>query len=354
MSKHRKRSSAKRGMLPGSVVYVGENPPHITRVYIHIFDSQGYERFEQFDEEQIKKALAAKKYVWIDVYGLASVEKISHCCNLFSIHPLIVEDIMHTRQRPKIDLLTDGLFIVFKMLDANAAHDNYGSEQFSMIVKKNLLFTFRESDKHQFANMYHRLETEHNLIRDHDTVYLAYLLMDNIIDGFFDFVEAIDQPLIHIEDLLTTNPETISLQDIYAIKRQTMILRKTIAPLRDIVHLLLSEHSHIIQARYQIYFRDLHDHCLRLLEALDLQREMTNNMLDIYLSTINNRMNETIKVLTLFASIFIPLTFIAGIYGMNFDYIPGLKWRYGYPFIISVMTILALLMVYYFKRKKLL
>lgn len=350
----RKQSSAKRGMMPGSAVYVGENPPKPTRAFIHIYDESNYQCHEGFDQALVEAALEEKKTVWIDIFGLQNVEQINHCCNVFGVHPLIVEDIMNTHQRPKVDVINEGLFIVFRMMDKPKEQECEESEQFSIIIKENLLITFRESDDEELVSLYKRLAMENSLIRDQVVDYLAYLLMDQVVDNFFDYVEGIEQSLTAIEDRLIENPQTISLQNLYVIKRRIMLLRKIIAPLRDIVHLLISSKGKLINAEYHMYFRDLHDHCLRLLEAIDLQREMTNNMLEIYLSTLNNRMNETMKILTLFASIFIPLTFIVGVYGMNFDYMPELKWRYAYPMVLCGMAFLAVAMLYFFKKKKLL
>ncbi|HAT7848055.1 TPA: magnesium/cobalt transporter CorA, partial [Legionella pneumophila] len=183
--------------------------------------------------------------------------------------------------------------------------------------------------------------------------YLTYLIMDYIVDDYFNFVETSAQLLETLEDQLINKPETIKLQALYTIKRRTITLRKIIPPLRDIVHLLLTDDGGLINKKYNLYFRDLYDHCIRLVESIDLHREMSASMLDIYLSTINNRMNESMKILTLFASIFIPLSFIAGVYGMNFKFMPELDWRYGYPLILVTMVLLAILMLYFFKRKKL-
>jgi magnesium transporter len=353
MHHHKKQASSKAGLLPGTAVYVGENPPQPTRVNVHIYDAKNYKVLTELNFQAINEALSQGMHIWIDVYGLADTDKITKLCLEYKIHPLVIEDLINTRQRPKLDVIDDYLFIVFKLLESPPDCLSYSSEQFSLIIKHNILITFRESDKYDLSSLYKRLSAEHSLVREHSSDYLTYLVMDFIIDDYFNFVEATANLLEEIEDKLINKPESIELQSLYSIKRRTMTLRKTISPLRDIVHLLLLDDGGLINNRYNLYFRDLHDHCLRLVESIDLHREMTASMLDIYLSTINNRMSETMKILTLFASIFIPLTFIAGVYGMNFKFMPELSWRYGYPIVLTGMILLVVLMLYYFKRKKL-
>lgn len=353
MSKHRRLSSTKKGMPPGSPVYVGEAAPKPTHFIVHIYDHEHYTQHHTLQPAQIKEALAANQQVWIDIHGLANSQEINQCCTEFSIHPLIIEDILNTKQRPKLDVLNEGLFIVFKLLYAIEHHLTYQNEQFSLIARQNLLITFRESNDFNFTTLYDRLKTPHSIIREHGVDYLTYLIMDSIVDNYLHLVEDAEATLTEIEELLIHNPEKVSLNTLYTLKRRNMTLRKTIAPLRDIVHLLLSEHSRLINPNYLLYYRDLHDHCIRLVDLINLHHEMTTGMLEIYLSSLNTHMNETIKVLTMFASLFIPLTFIAGLYGMNFHYMPELSWHYGYPAVLIFMAVVSGSMLYYFKRKKL-
>ncbi|WP_244946927.1 magnesium/cobalt transporter CorA [Legionella israelensis] len=354
MAEYNRRASAKIGMLPGTAIYVGKEPPQSTRILTHIYDSQSYQVLEGFQSNDIQKALKSGNNVWVDIIGLADSTQINDLCLEFSIHPLIIEDLLNTHQRPKLDIFEEYLFIVFKLLDNPPHKPSYNSEQFSMVLKSNLLLTVRETEDYSLHNLYKSLALKQSIIREHGTDYLAYLIMDNIIDDYFNFVEETALSLEKMEDLLIKDPEAIKLDMLYTIKRRTLTLRKTIAPIKDIVHLLLTEQNNWIRKKHHLYYRDLHDHCTRLLEMVDLHRDMTTSMLDIYLSTLNNRMNETMKLLTLFASIFIPLTFIAGIYGMNFEYMPELKLRYAYPVVLIGMAALAFIMLYYFKRKKLL
>lgn len=184
MVHYRKQSSAKRGMLPGSAVYVGENPPKPTQIFIHVYDESSYTCYEGMNQAIVETALREKKTVWIDVFGLNNVALIDNCCDLFDIHPLIVEDIMNTHQRPKVDVIDGGLFIVFRMLDKPKEFECEDSEQFSMIIKENLLLTFRESDDEELVALYKRMAMENSMIRDQVVDYLAYLLMDQVVDNF--------------------------------------------------------------------------------------------------------------------------------------------------------------------------
>jgi len=353
MTNHKKLASSKTGLLPGTAVYVGENAPQSTQIIVHLYDADSYTTQSEFNSQTIAQALDEGKHVWIDIAGLADSEKISTICGHYAIHPLVIEDLLNTKQRPKLDLVDDYLFIVFRLLETPSQKLTYNTEQFSLLMKKNLLITLRETVNYDLSSIYKRLSANRSLVREHGSDYMTYLIMDYIVDDYFNYVESTAVLLEKIEDQLIKKPESIQLQSLYTIKRRTLTLRKTIAPIRDIVHLLLSEHGELISKRYHLYFRDLHDHCIRLVESIDLHREMSASMLDIYLSTINNRMNETMKVLTLFASIFIPLTFIVGVYGMNFKFMPELDWRYGYPMVMVGMTFLVVLMLYYFKRKNL-
>lgn len=341
-------------LLSDATVYIGENIAQPTQVILHIYDKQSYQKHYGYDRALIEDAITNDQQVWVDVHGLANTDAISQWCHDFNVHPLIVEDILHTHQRPKLDCFHGGLFIVFKVLEIRDNKLTYNSEQFSMVVKKNVLLTFRESADYDLSQFYNRLSGPNSMVRQEDCDYLAYLLMDDIVDDYFSFVDEMEQDLSKMEDLLVADPRLISLSELYTNKRRNMVLRKIIVPLRDIVHLLLTEYVRNINDKYHLYYRDLHDHTIRLLETIDLQREMTSSMFDIYHSTLNIQMNQTIKLLTLFTSIFIPLTFIVGVYGMNFEFMPELKWRYAYPTVLGIMATLVVSMVYYFKKKKIL
>lgn len=351
MGQHTKKST-KRNTTAEIALYRGKKKPQATKATIHIFNENTYKRIEGFDIVDIQKGLSSGKNVWVDIIGLKNNLDISKLCVELGIHGLVAEDILHTGQRPKIDIFDEYLFIVLQLLDI-AKHDlRYTTEQLSLLVKKNLLLTFRETNTHNLTQLYKRLSDDQSLIRMHACDYLTYLVMDTIVDDYFDFVDDTTKRLEKLEDLLISRPEKISVKDLYTIKRQTLTLRKTLAPIRDVIHLILREHNEFIDKKYHIYYRDLYDHSIRLMETVNLNHDMIAGMLDLHLSTLNNRMNESMKVLTLFASLFIPLSFITGIYGMNFEYMPELKLHYGYPGLLLIMLVLVIGMLSYFKRKK--
>lgn len=350
---YNKSPADKSGMLPGTAVYIGKRPPKNTQIKVHIYDHNVYQVYDFVDLNEIKTAIKNGHNVWLDISGLADNEQINNLCLDFNVHPLIIEDILNTHQRPKLDNLDNYLFIVFKLLDDPQRKKTYNLEQFSILLQQNLLITIRESENYQLTNLYQKLSAKQSLIRTHGIDYLTYLIMDNIIDDYFHYVEKTTSSIENMEDLLITKPDKIKVESVYTIKRRIFTMKKTIAPLRDIIHMLLSEETPFIDNKYHIYYRDLHDHSIRLLEMIDLHREMTTNMLNIYLSTINNRMNESMKILTIFASVFIPLSFIAGVYGMNFEFMPELKYRYAYPIVLGSMGLIASLLLLYFKKKKL-
>lgn len=351
--KHHRLVSAKKGLLPGTAVYVGENPPRSTQVKTHIYSSESYRTQEGFHPAEIHEAIKQGFHVWLDICGLENIDLIAALGKDFNIHPLIIEDLLNTHQRPKLDVIEDYRYIVVKLLNGQIRHHTYGSEQFSLIIKQNLLITARESSDYDFHGLYKRLASEHSLVREHGSDYLMYLIIDTIIDDYFHFVEETAKQLETLEEFLIHNPEELKLSDLYSVKRRTITMRTTLTPLRDVIHLLMTDQGHLTSHKYHLYYRDLYDHCLRLVEQIDLNREMTTSMLDIYLSSQNNRMNETMKILTMFASIFIPLSFIASVYGMNFRYMPELDYRYAYPLVILGMGCLVGVMLYYFKKKKL-
>lgn len=354
MSTHRQFASSKKGLSPGTAIYVGKQPPEQSCYHVYVYDKNSCQYFDAYDEETVYKAIDEGRHIWIDICGLADISIILGILKGFQVHPLIIEDVFNTKQRPKLDVIEDYLYVVVKLLRPKLEDQfSMGSEQLSIIMKKNILISIRETESYEFSTLYKRLETETSLVREKGSDYLIYLMLDTIVDDYFHIVEATAEELQVIEKHLLEDSEQINIRQLYAFKRQTIIMRKTIAPIRDIIHLLIQESDNRTLKKFELYLLDLHDHCIRLLEDLDLQREIINSLLDLYLSIQNNRMNDTMKTLTIFASLFIPLTFIAGVYGMNFEYMPELKWLYSYPAVLLIMAVIAGAMLYHFKRKKL-
>lgn len=282
------------------------------------------------------------------------MEKIGQC---FGIHPLIAEDIMNTQQRTKMDAFEEHIFIVMKMHSFNG-EEEIRSEQISLVFGNNFLLTFQEKPGDVFDPVRSRIRNSKGRIRTCGADYLTYALVDSIVDNYFKVLEGVGELIESMEEELVTNPTHETSQKIHFLKREMLFLRKSVWTLREIIGNLEHEETDLMQASTHIYIRDLFDHTIQVIDTVETFRDMISGMLDLYLSSMRNRMNEIMKVLTIFAAIFIPLTFIAGIYGMNFDSgksplnMPELGWYYGYPFALGIMAVVGIAMLIYFKRKK--
>ena len=289
---------------------------------------------------------------WINIDGLQEVGIIEKIGAHFGIHPLVLEDILHTGQRPKAEDLGDYLFVVLRMLYYDEREDVMISEQVSLLLGPNYVISFQERGGDVFNPIRERIRNSKGHIRKGGADYLAYALLDAIVDHYFVILEKLGEKIESLEEELVTNPTPETLQTIHTLKRELIFLRKSVWPLREVISGLEREASPLITEPTGIYLRDVYDHTIQVIDTIETYRDMVSGMLDIYLSSVSNRMNEVMKVLTIIATIFIPLTFIAGIYGMNFKYMPELEWHWGYFLVLLVMTIIIAFMVFHFKRKK--
>jgi len=271
----------------------------------------------------------------------------------FEVHPLVLEDIVNTGQRPKMEDFENYLFIVLKMFHYDEEADEIKTEQVSLVLGSNFVISFQEREGDVFHPIRERIRNAKGRIRKMAPDYLAYSLLDAIVDSYFIIMEKLGEEIENTEEKLVTNPTPATLQTIHNLKREMIFLRKSVWPLREVISALERGGSSLIQESTHIYLRDVYDHTIQVIDTIESFRDMVSGMLDIYLSSISNRMNEVMTVLTIIATIFIPLTFIAGIYGMNFEYMPELKWHWFYPkaFWLTIIVI-AGFMAFYFKRKK--
>ncbi len=277
------------------------------------------------------------------------LERFGEC---FGLHRLVMEDIMNTDQRPKVEEYDEYLYLVLKML-TTGKNGEIVTEQLSLVLGPNWLLSFQEAvEGDVFAAIRERLRTGKGRIRKAGPDYLAYGLIDAVVDNYFVVLEKIGDRIESLETELIGNPTQKTVQKIYLLKRELIFLHNAVWPLREVVNSLAKHESSLIREPTVPYLRDVYDHVAHIIESLDIYREMISSMLDMYLSSVSNRLNEVMKVLTVIATIFMPLTFIAGVYGMNFKNMPELDWRYGYPAIVLIMVGIAASMVYYFKRKK--
>ena len=345
-----KRISRKAGLPPGTLVHIGERKAE--QVKITIID---------YDESQVQEKIAEKieecfpfkdkpTVTWINIDGIHKVEVIEKIGNCFNLHPLILEDILNTGQRPKIEDFGEHIFLVLKML--YYLEKEITIEQVSLILGPNFVISFQEREGDVFNNIRERIRNNKGRIRKMGADYLAYSLLDAIVDGYFVILEKVGEEIEDIEEKLIKNPTPKTVQIIHNLKREMISLRKSVWPLREVVGVLERGESSLIKKTTGIYLRDVYDHTIQVIDTIETYRDMISGMLDIYLSSISNRMNEVMKILTIIATIFIPLTFIAGIYGMNFRFMPELGWRLGYPAVLFIMVIIGIVMLFYFRRKK--
>ena len=289
---------------------------------------------------------------WINIDGLHEVEIIETIGTHFDIHPLILEDILHTGQRPKFEDFEKYIFIVFKMLYFDQNGDDILEEQISIILGSNFVISFQEKEGDVFNPVRERIRAGRFQIKKRSIDYLAYALIDAVVDNYFLILEKIGEKIEDLEEELLDNPTPETLQTIHHLKRKLISLRKSIWPLREVIGGLERGESALFHESTTIYLKDVYDHTIQVIDTIETFRDMVSGMLDTYLSNVSNKMNEVMKVLTIIATIFIPLTFIAGIYGMNFEFIPELKWHWGYFFIWGLMILIVIGMIFYFRRKK--
>jgi len=355
MSIFDKDSSRKAGMDPGALVHVGERKVERTRITIIDFDEAGCEERELTTPEACAEYAGKPTITWVNVDGLHDVAAIEQVGRCFGAHQLILEDIVDTNQRPKLDYEKDRyIFIVAKMFQHDPARDDIFAEQVSLLLGPRSVISFQEQTRagDVFDPVRRRLRSQEGRIRRAGADYLAYSLLDAVVDGYFGVLERLGERVEALEEELVEHPTTETLHHIHALKRQLLFLRKAIWPLREVVSALQRGDSPLIAQETMIYLRDLHDHIIQVIDTVETLRDMTSGMLDIYLSSVSNRLNEVMKVLTIIATIFIPLTFIVGIYGMNFRYMPEIPWRWGYPLVWAVMLAVGLGMLAYFRRKR--
>ena len=313
---------------------------------------------EHFEEQKVKSIddcfpLKDKPAItWINVDGVHKLDNIEQIGKQLKIHPLALEDIVHTGQRPKMEDFEDYLFIVLNMLQYDEEVNETKTEQVSLILGSNYVVSFQEDEGDVFGLIRERIRADRGRTRKMGADYLAYSLVDAIVDHYFMVLEKVGEQIEDIEDELVKNPTPEVLHTIHSLKRELIYLRKSVWPLREVISRLERWESPLIDKSIDIYLRDVYDHTIQVIDALETFRDMLSGMLDIYLSSVSNRMNEVMKVLTIIATIFIPLTLIAGIYGMNFRYMPELESSWGYPMVYVVMLAVCAVMLVYFRRKK--
>lgn len=340
----------KVGLTPGSLVHIGEHD--LEHVKITAFSYKEH-RFETFFHEKIADYLKkhdSEDLLWLNIDGISEAIVIEEIGKHFKLHSLILEDIMNANQRPKLEEYPGCLYIVIKMIYFSEQTTEVATEQISFVIGENFVLSFQEREQNLFTGLMTRIQNRKNLKKGHG--YLLHALVDSIVDYYFVVLEKIGESLDDLEEEILQNPNEDVLKTLHSLRRELISLRRTVWPLREVLKRIQIEDLIFIEPDSRIYFRDVYDHTLRVYETAETYRETLSSMLEIYMTNINNRMNEVMKVLTFIATIFIPLSFIAGVYGMNFKHMPETQWEWGYPFVLLLMFCTAVSMFLFFRYKK--
>lgn len=333
-------------------MYIGEKVVGKVKIRVMDYDETHFQEKEVKAIEECFPFKDTPTVTWINIDGVHQADIIEKIGKQFDIHPLILEDIMNTEQRPKIEDFENYLFIVLKMLYTDNKNGEIQSEQVSLVVGPNYVISFQEREGDVFDPIRDRIRTAKGRVRRMGPDYLAYALIDAIVDNYFVVLEKVGEKIEDVEEKLVTEPSPQVLKNIHGLKRKLLFLRKSVWPLREVINILERGECSLVKKATIIFLRDVYDHTIQVIETIEVYREMLSEMIDAYLSSISNKTNEIVKVLTIIATIFIPLTFIASIYGMNFTWMPELEWPEGYHMVLVLMAIIGIIMIIFFRRKK--
>jgi magnesium transporter len=347
------KRGSKAGLAPGTLVHIGEKKVEKVVIKIVAYNS---EKFIEKELSDIEECLPFKDMpginLWINIEGLDQIEVTEKIGSYFNIHPLTLEDILNTGQRPKMEDYESYVYTVLKMMLLDKEKDELILDQVSIIFGFNYIISFQEREVDVFDPLRERLKNPVSRLRKYGVDYLAYGIIDAVIDNYFLILEHFGEEIEELEDELVVQPSPETLKTIQKYRRNMIILRKSVWPLRELISGMQKIESEIIKDNTRIYLRDIYDHTIQVIDSVEDFRDILSSMIDVYLSSLSNRMNDIMKVLTVIATIFIPLTFIAGVYGMNFENMPELKWRWGYHFALLLMATVGIIMFTYFKKKK--
>lgn len=352
MSRLAPKRSRKAGLPPGTPVHLGERKSETTRLTLLHYNEQRAVEQEMKTAQECLAMRDSPGVSWINITGLHEVETLAQFGDACGLHPLVLEDILNTDQRPKLEDYGEYLYIVIKRLGNGAPANDISTEQISLILGHNLVVSFLESDNGVFNGVKDRILNNRGRIRQLGADYLVYTLMDAVVDNYFAIFETLGERIEVLQETIISRPIPASLQTLHALKRELLFLRKSVWPLREVVSGMQRGDSALIHKDTWFYLRDVYDHTIHVIDTIETYRDMLASMMDIYLSSLSIRLNEVMKVLTIIATIFMPLTFIVGLYGMNFHHMPELGWRWGYPLVLLLMAGIAAGMLVFFRRKK--
>jgi magnesium transporter len=348
-----KRKQSNVGLAPGTLVHVGEKKAEkvVIRAWIYNNENLIEKVLETVEECQALKGQPGMN-LWINVDGLDQIGIIEKLGSYFGVHPLTLEDVLNTGQRPKMEDYNSYIYTVLKEMILDEKREEIIIDQVSIIFGSNYILSFQERAGDVFDPIRERLKNPSSRLRKNGVDLLAYSLIDAVVDNYFLILEHIGEEVESLEEELIVSPMPETLKAIQKYKRDMITLRRSVWPLRELINSLQRTESELINETTQLYLRDVYDHTIQVIDSIEAFRDILSSMIDVYLSSLSNRMNDVMKVLTIIATIFIPLTFIAGVYGMNFDYMPELRWRWGYPAVVLGMALLGISMFLYFKKRR--
>lgn len=344
------KRSRKTGLPPGTLVHIGEKKTDKVAITAFSYAGVRCDEYQVLSLDELAPP-ADESVTWVNVSGVHRTDILESCGKQFQLHSLLLEDIANTDQRPKLDDYETCLFLVLKMLSVTERQDIV-VEQVSLVFGRNFVLSFQENGTDVFTPVRDRLRGGKGRLRQSGADYLFYALVDAIVDQYFAVVEVLGEKIEELQDLVVSDPKPETLHKIHALKRQLLFLRRAVWPLREVTNNLSRSECPFLQESTKVFFRDVYDHVVQIVDTIETLREMVSASLDIYLSSISYRLNAVMKVLTIITTIFMPLTFIVGIYGMNFEHMPELKWEWGYPLVVGVMVMIAIAMLGFFIRKR--
>jgi magnesium transporter len=340
------------GLSPGSLVHIGEQKEEITKLTLCTFDSDNLTVKEIDHADFIRETKADHGIAWLNVCGLHDISLFEEIKNMFQIDPLLMEDILNTSHLPKIEIQDEYIFIIAKIITFNCEEKEAEYEHCSLLLGKNFLLSFQEKEGNIFDPVRQRLKNANGRLRKQSSDYLFYALLDVIVDNYYLVLQQVGDCIESLDEAVINHADKKIVFDIQNMKRNIMLLRRSVWPLRQAIHDLKNEDAMLISKFVRPYLGDLYDHTYQITETIEIFRDLANGTMDVYLSMLSNRMNDVMRMLTIIATIFIPLTFIAGVYGMNFESMPELSWRFGYTLIWGIMLTVALVLILYFKKKR--
>ncbi len=347
-----RRTSTKPASSPGTLEYVGEHRVAPVKLQVMDYDQSHVEEKDLLSAEETFPYKHSPRPSWINIDGLHDLDTVRKIGAEYAIHPLVLEDIVHTRQRPKLVDYDDYLYLVFKMLSFDEQSHRVTSEQVSIILRENAVLSFQETPGDVFDPVRARIRSGKGRIRGLGPDYLAYALLDAVVDNYYVVLEKLGEQIEAIEDELLREPGPDILWTIHDLKREVILLRRSVWPLREVLNSLQRDPTKLISENTVVYLRDVYDHTIQIVDVVESFRDVLSGLQDLYMSSVSNGMNQVIKVLTVIATIFVPLTFLTGIYGMNFEFMPELKWKWGYPVFWMVNIAATIWMLAFFRRRK--